>query len=444
MYFTSIYNSKEPNGANRHFHHMSYVYIVLLYLCCSFYIMNSSTPLRCDDLIYQFQWFGERTEEMREPIDLNHRIENFSEAFESQINHYKVMNGRFIVHYLVQCFCGFIGKPIFNIVNTLIYFIFLIGCIRLLKICSYKGALTAISLLWLGIPIQHIFYYSISFSINYLWSSTSLIYFFILIDENRQAHNMKIIKLISLFLFSLIVGSMHEGFSLPLSGILFLYILTHRKQVNASILIMSIGIWLGTASIIFAPGTIGRGANSVSNISLIDYLSIKQNVLLYSKRLYLLILSIVLLFFTNRLLFKDYLKKRFIEIGFITIDLCFVLALPNYSQRIEFPLELLSLLLAIELFMLCRLWKEKDRIICTIILTIAILHIPITAYYTYLVNKEYNEMLQSYVNSPKGITRYSTLKVPKVINPYVKRLDDGIERDYISFTMGKDMLIEKK
>jgi len=444
MYLTSMYISKEPNGVNRHFHHTAFVYIVLLYLCCSFYIMNMSTPLRCDDLIYQFQWIGERVEEIREPIDLNHRIENFSEAFDSQINHYKVMNGRFVVHYLVQCFCGFIGKPIFNIVNTLFYFFFLIGCLRLLKINSYTGALTAISVLWLGIPIQHIFYYSISFSINYLWPSTGLIWFFILFDKYRQNSGINNFIIICIFFYSLLLGSMHEGFSLPLSGALFLYLLSHRKQVNISILIMSIGVWLGTASIIFAPGTIGRGANSASSISLLDYLSIKQNVLLYSKRLYLFTLAIILLLFTNKMLFKEYLRKRILEISFIILDFCFVLALPNYSQRIEFPLELTSLLLSIELFMLCRLWKEKRRIICSIVLSIALLHIPITVYYTCLVNKEYNEMLQSYIDSPKGFTRYSAIKIPKPINSYVKRLDDGVERDYISFTMGKEMVIERE
>lgn len=439
-----MYNSKELNGINRHFYHMPYVYIALIYLCISFYIMNSSTPLRCDDLIYQYQWIGERTDGMREPIDLGHRVENFSEAFMSQINHYKVMNGRFIVHYLVQSFCGFIGKPIFNIINTLIYLIFLIGCIRFLKISSSTGALTALSLLWLGIPIQHIFYYSISFSINYLWPSSGLIWFYILFDKYRQNSETNIFKIIYIFFYSLLLGSMHEGFSLPLSGVLFLYLLSHRKQVNTSILIMSVGVWLGTASIIFAPGTIGRGANSASSISLSDYLSIKQNVLLYSKRLYLFTLAIILLLFTNKMLFKEYLRKRILEISFIILDFCFVLALPNYSQRIEFPLELTSLLLSIELFMLCRLWKEKRRIICSIILSIALLHIPITVYYTCLVNKEYNEMLQSYIDSPKGFTRYNAIKIPKPINSYVKRLDDGVERDYISFTMGKEMVIERE
>ncbi len=444
MFFTYTYNSREFNGANKHFHHIPYVCIALIYLCISFYIMNSSTPLRCDDLIYQYRWIGERTDGIREPIDLNHRVENFSEVFMSQINHYKVMNGRFIVHYLVQSFCGFIGKPIFNIINTLIYLLFLIGCIRFLKISSSIGVLTALSLLWLGIPIQHIFYYSISFSINYLWPSTGLIWFFILFDKYRQDSGINIFKIICIFFYSLLFGSMHEGFSLPLSGVLFLYLLTHRKQINALILIMSIGVWLGTASIILAPGTLERGANSASGISLSDYLSIKQNVLLYSKRLYLFTLAIILLFFTNKTIFKEYLRKRILEIGFIILDFCFVLALPNYSQRIEFPLELVSLLLSIELFMLCRLWKKKNRIICSIVLSIALLHIPITVCYTCLVNKEYNEMLQSYIDSPKGFTRYSAIKIPKPINSYVKRLDDGVERDYISFTMGKEMVIERE
>ena len=419
-----------------------YGLVFLSIIIVTFYIMNTFTPLRCDDLIYQFQWLSERVDGLREPVDLKHKVSNVSEVFCSQVNHYQVMNGRFVVHFIVQCFCGFIGKPVFDFVNSFVYLLFVIGCIRLLNLKRYCFVL--LSVLWLGLPIQYIFYYSISFAVNYLWPSTTLVFFFILLNKSVQNRNsIKRIHMLFVFFFSLFMGSLHEGFSLPLSGAMFLYILTHRKTVNYLILTMSIGLWLGTASVVLAPGTIGRGASSLSCESLSSILLMKLDVLRYSKRLYLLISAMILMYFVDRTTIKEFVKNRFVELCFIGMDFCFVLLVPHYSQRIEFPLELLSLLMFVEILIRSVLWIKKELLISISLLFITTIHIFVTIYYVKQVSVEYNEMLHSYMESPQGVTRYHNLPIPKPFNSYVKRLDDGIEREYISFTNGKEMVIEK-
>ena len=68
-----------------------------------FYLICESNPLRWDDLMYQYVWLDHKEVNLLHPIDLNNRVDDFQEAFVSQCNHYKVMNGRFIVHYMTQC-----------------------------------------------------------------------------------------------------------------------------------------------------------------------------------------------------------------------------------------------------------------------------------------------------------------------------------------------------
>ena len=406
--------------------------------------MNNSTPLRCDDLVYQFQWLGTRDSGVLEPIDLNHKVSDLYDAFKSQTNHYQVMNGRFLIHYIVQCFCGFLGKSSFNFCNTIVYILFIYGCVLLMKIKTNWKKIIAICIIWLGLPIQYIFYYSISFAINYLWTSTALIYFLILIRSESNIPKSNTSKIFILLTISFLFGSLHEGFSVPLSGVLFLHLLYIRKQLKPSLVAITIGIIMGTVILLLSPGTIGRGTNSLSNISLQDLFVMKLEILRYSKRLLLFISTILLFYIFQRNTAKEFVKKRFLEICFISLDLGFVIAVPHYSQRIEFPLEMLSLLLSIELIMKAKFWDIKYfRIGVTLaIVPIFLFHMASTLYYTRLVNKEYQDMLQEYSNSPQGVTHYQDINIPKPLNPYVKRLDSDVEREYISFVMGKDMIIE--
>ena len=418
-------------------------YFVIILLAGTFYYMNALEPLRCDDLIYQFFWLDERASDMVVSIDLDNRVESFSEAFYSQVNHYFVMNGRFLVHFFVSCFCGFLGRPVFSILNVAVYVMFLLGCIRLLELKSGIGSATTIILLWLGLPIQYIFWYSIAFAINYLWTSTALLYFLILyksqFDENRNGSlNLKAM----LFVLSFVVGSLHEGFSLPLSGAVFFNLLINRHSINSRLLSMAFGLWLGTVFVVFAPGTIGRASGSISGTDLSELIMMKLDVLRYSKRFYLFIFFFVVSFFVYKERFVGFLRKYQIEMFFIVLDFIMVLGVPHYSQRIEFPLEMLSLLLSIYLFINSKFWEKTRRYVCVISVALLIPHLSLTAYYAKKSSAEYTEMIAKYLNSPNGNTCFTNYTVPKVCNSYVHRLDKGIEREFISFVYGKEMVID--
>ena len=420
-----------------------FFYIVLFLLVGAFYCMNTLEPLRCDDLLYQFYWYGERIPDLREPVDLSNKIDSFNDAFMSQINHYFVMNGRFSVHYIVSCFCGFLGRPLFNVVNTIVYALFLLGCVRLLGMRFNMNSMVTISLLWLGLPIQHIFWYSISFAVNYLWTSTALIFFFICIKSHFSISNSySILKCMVLFVASFIVGTMHEGFSLPMSGSVFIYLLFHRQSLNARIVCLALGLWLGTAVIVFSPGTIGRASGSMYGMGINDFLLMKMDVFMYSKRFYLFLIFLLIGFGVNKKGIVLFLKNHLMEVYFIIFDFIIVLSVPHYSQRIEFPLELMSSLLSINLFLNSRIWVKMIWYFCPVIILLLLAHVPLTVYYANKTSMEYTEMLSEYFASSEGKAHYQDYDIPKIFNPYVKRLDNGVEREFISFVYNKEMTIE--
>ena len=417
-------------------------FLVMAFMGGAFYLLNVNEPLRCDDLIYQFHWYGERNSALLEPVDLNNRVDGFLDSFESQCNHYLVMNGRFVVHFIVQCFCGFLGRDAFSIINTIVYVFFLLGCLQFLKLKNGLQSVAALSVIWLGLPILYIFWYSIAFSVNYLWTSTALIYYFILINRYiRKPFSGPNCVLLLLFIISVVMGALHEGFSLPLSGALFFYILFNRKKVNRYIVFMSIGVWIGTLSVVLSPGIIGRGSSALQDMDMADLLIMKLDVLRYSKRFFLLIIAVGCFWLYNRKETIEFLSKRPIELLFVVLDFLLVLAMPHYSQRIEFPLEMLSLLLLMELVYITVSLNIKQVYLSLLFCTMMIVHSVFTIYYAQLIKNEYEGIVNHFFQSDNGVVNYHNYCIPKVINPYVHRLGDEVEWNYISFVYGKKIVV---
>ena len=85
---------------------------LLLLLGVAFYMMCASNPLRWDDMIYEYVWLDHQDPELLHPIDFSNRVDNFQEAFLSQLNHYVAMNGRFIVHFICLCLVPALRTPL--------------------------------------------------------------------------------------------------------------------------------------------------------------------------------------------------------------------------------------------------------------------------------------------------------------------------------------------
>lgn len=446
--------------------------IVLLLMGVAFYMMCASNPLRWDDLMYQYVWLDHRPAELLHPIDLTDRVDNFAEAFRSQCNHYVVMNGRFIVHFITQCFCGFIGKGPFNVVNALVYVCFLALGMRYVGVRSFFGKLMVVAGLWLLLPVQWILSFDVVFPINYLWSATMCIAFLLLFratshpsgsisvhsaSENTVCHPCpfrvpSVAKNAFLLLIGIVCGNFHEGFTLLISGALFFYALFHLRKLNASQWCLIVGMWIGTLTVIASPGIWGRAAGA-STETFSEVLARKMDILRYSKRLYLLMASLaaagVLTWLRPQWGKKNvmaFMRENIIVLTVIVLGLTFLFMLPYYSQRMGFPMELFAVLLTLRLAAqyMPPLSRRVKTIATVLVAAVLAVHVVLTVGYARQVGDEYRAMFSEYQQSPEGKTHFRQIDIPKPFRPYTVRLDVPFELNQISFTMQKEMKIEPK
>lgn len=414
----------------------------LLTIGVGFYMICESNPLRWDDLMYQYVWLDHKQADLLHPIDLSNRVDDFHEAFVSQCNHYKVMNGRFIVHYITQCFCGFIGKGPFNYLNAFIYILFLIMGIYFTKAFSFSRSIFVITGLWLLPPVQWIMSFDVVFPINYLWSATMCIAFLVIFHHFSEKSSTSIWKNASLLILGIICGNFHEGYSLLISGALFFYVITHFKSIKTNQWCLIIGMWIGTLTVIGSPGIWNRAAGASAE-SIEEAFIRKLDILRYSKRLYILIaLMAVSYLWLGKKKLISFIKDNQIEIMVVVLGLLFLFLLPYYSQRMGFPMELFAVLLSLKLLLQYKVNKTM-RYITTIIMPILLFtHLFFTIKYARIVGEEYYSMINEYQNSEEGIAHFQSFEIPKLLQPYVYRLGVPFEQGLISFTMDKEMIIE--
>ncbi len=132
------------------------------------YSLNFLSPLVADDYDYCFNSAGQRTGSVGEII-------------ETQIVHYNMTNGRSIAHFFAQLFL-FLGKPLFNAVNALLYCLF-----ALLVYAHINGRakpniylyLCVHVALWFLLPVYGSTVLFLTGACNYLWM-TALILAFLL------------------------------------------------------------------------------------------------------------------------------------------------------------------------------------------------------------------------------------------------------------------------
>ena len=418
---------------------------LLIFMGVVNYLLTSVNPLRFDDVLFQYFCTNDIPDGQEFMFDHNHKIENLREVVESVYNHTMILTGRAMNIFFVQCFCSIINKPIFDAMNAVFYILFLYGCIRLIKAGNLTDSVIVIGILWFALPVQQIFTMSIAFAINYLWPATIFVYYLILLRNCMQKRYASKLSFVPIFLYAIITGYTHELFTAPLSAALFIYTIRNYKNMNKCTWLAIVGLWIGTTLIMAAPATWNRASNILVSDNLKDDSIIyKLHFIIYSKRFFILILFICVSFF---LLGKErmrlFLKKYTYILQTIVFALITLSFIPHYSQRMSFPIELLSVLVGLSLFFIYNIKERYKKILSTLLLAFMLIHIPITIYYSHKVVDEYHAMIKEYLDSEEGKTHYQDFKLPKFVSPYVERLRLPFEAETLSFNYGKEMIIEE-
>ncbi len=267
----------------------------------AFYLLDRFSLFIVDDFQYTYN------------IATGGKINTIKDIIESQSAHYVQHNGRFLVHCVVQLFCGILGVEWFRIFNTMMFVLFCAMTARITcgtyRISIMLYALVAFAI-WLFIPrIGYTMLGNIAFSVNYLWVGVATLAFIILWQKiSQKEKECSAITNIGLGVVGAIIGSLQESFSIPVAGTLFIYYCFNFKKFRGSIVWLVCGYWLGALALIVAPGNFVRLQTVIEKESLIIALARRSYTILQD----FLLLIVFVVFHIVMLLIRRFKIRQFI------------------------------------------------------------------------------------------------------------------------------------
>ena len=303
-----------------------------------------------DDLAYHYYY--DENSAIERPT--SEPISSFWQIFPSMWNHYNAVNGRYTSHFIIQLFCGLLGKSIFNYFNTIIFLLF----IDLMVIMSYGKrrllplALVVASIVFLlPFPGQTMLW--LTGSVNYLWAATfSLLVLKIITSRERK----KTVCCLLLFFFAVFSGWMNESISFGIGGGLVFYFLFNRSRFTGISRWMTIGYLIGCLLILFSPGTMNRVSAGEINTEMTViqmFMSRMINSVILLKNIPILSLSWIVLFLACFKRFRFMIKGApiFVLSFILTAIFCFILGLTE--KRIYFGLSVLGTIIIVNAIYHC-------------------------------------------------------------------------------------------
>ena len=135
-----------------------FMFVLITTVFLSMHMFNEYTPLMMDDYDYSFSW------------STGQPISGVSDIIASQAAHYRLWGGRSVVHTLTQLFL-WLGKPVFNVCNTLAYLLLLFAICELASWRSAVGVFLMNIALFCLVPFYGTVFLWLDGSCNYLWGT---------------------------------------------------------------------------------------------------------------------------------------------------------------------------------------------------------------------------------------------------------------------------------
>ena len=248
--------------SDRRWHDVAY-WGLMLVACAVFYWMNVLTPFKEDDMLHSMV-IGDLT-----PIN------SLADLLHGYRNKLLMTNGR-TSDMVAELFCGLLGKPLFNVCNTLVFGL-MIHFISMLA--TRHRSLLAQAMLYACIgtcyPVPGETMLWIAGSCNYLWSITGslLVVYYLLHHSDTHPGWGKSLLLLG----AMMAGAGNEATSFGLLAGLVLYYACHRSKIDRTVVVALTGYLLGVLLIMASPAAWERAASS----GIITDLPLKE--LLYSR-----------------------------------------------------------------------------------------------------------------------------------------------------------------
>lgn len=191
------------------------------------------------------------------------KVTSFADVLKSQCFEWHEHSGRFLLHTLSQMFTAVWGRPAFAICTTLVVFLIEIMLwLFLMERNSHYPVVWAVadSVLFAiyASPVMRI----MAFSLNYIWPLVVVLPCIHMLKKTAENQQLSTPAAVGCILLAFITGCTQEVFNLPLvcsSFVLLCCLLIKRRKVSLLFVGVCVALWIGTATIVFAPGTIRRG-----------------------------------------------------------------------------------------------------------------------------------------------------------------------------------------
>ena len=314
-----------------------FVISVILY-----WIFNSLIPFWGDDYGYTSIY----PEEGQMPT--YDRIMTIEDVLLSQWHHYFTMNGRAIVHGVVQCFCGLWGKWGCDLLAAFL-FATLIICLGKASFPK-KNVLMAgfISVLGFALCFENISccYTGISYVMNYLWSASICVLFYLLLFRQKT---YSIISIVGLSILGFLAGWSNESFAIPLCAGLFFFLLCAKEDdtriwKKKQYLIPIICCFIGGAFLVFAPANFNRAAGAAGGAFLHDN-AIRLGLIVHGRIFFLFVSILIVSGIWFRSIIRTFCKKNRYELIALVCTAVFFLVVGVINFRATMGIELLSWIL---------------------------------------------------------------------------------------------------
>ena len=224
-----------------------YVITAVLFIALIF-ILNNYTPLIADDFSYSIG------------------IHSVSDIIKSQYNSYFSWGGRCVAHFFAQ-FWLLVGKPFFNIANTIVYCFFILliqfHIIGNMKKPNFSLFLALNIFFWFFVPAWGQNFLWLTGSCNYLWTTTIILLFLAPFrkKQDNPEYNFGIPLSVLFFFAGILAGWSNENSG---AGVLFLLIgyfiikIIKKDKLSLFEIFGAVGFLIGFCLMIAAPGNYVR------------------------------------------------------------------------------------------------------------------------------------------------------------------------------------------
>lgn len=228
-------------------HDVAY-WLLLLVACVVFYWMNCLTPFKEDDMLHSLV-IGELT-----------HVQSVGDLMRSYVNKFMITNGR-SSDMVAELFCGLLGKPLFNVFNTVMFGL-LAHMVSLLA--TGRRSLLAQVMLYACIgtcyPVPGETMLWLAGSCNYLWTiaGTLLLLYYLLSHQEAQLQWWKAILLL---LGAMLAGAGNEAMSFGFLAGMCLYYAFNRSRIDRTVVVGMVGYLLGVLLIMASPAAWERASD---------------------------------------------------------------------------------------------------------------------------------------------------------------------------------------